>query len=218
MRREVLHGEIVGRRAWSVTWLTVGGPRLRGIGNGSEYLWQPGDNEARCLYHSHSAPRHNCGCGLYAQYDGRQVPWGRPYVRGLVTAWGEVESHPNGFRARYAWVAALVEDPKSISLPSLAIPSLARIYGVPIITPKQFADDAFIAEFGEVVPSELRVPLRPSRWRGLSRREWGSTGLLVLIGWMLGAGVATRSMWPGFGGIVVYLAVCWSGRSEWWDR
>lgn len=168
----VLQGEIVGRRAWRVSG--IHSHDLHALVQGD--VWYPGTKVARCLIPAagvpalHTSPDHHCTCGLYAYYD--IDPKSLTVIRrihGLITAWGDVEFHSDGFRAQRARVAALVlEVALPDADPSTGLPRrLARRYGVPLITAHQFFDDSFIAEFGEVVPLELRQwwddpPDRPS--------------------------------------------------------
>lgn len=205
MKRPVLQGEIVGRRAWV---LRVRDGRLRGVGYGSEVAWRPGVNQAACLVHRHRAPHHNCNCGLYAFYDASMVLL--HCVRGLVSAWGDVEAHVDGFRAQYARIAALVDDPGTAP-----IHALARVYGVPVITPEQFADDAFIAEFGEVLPPELRVALAPSRWQRVWR-DWWSIILVGQLAAMFLVSVGMRTEWPYVGGLMLFLLALLSDHRGRW--
>lgn len=155
-----LRGEIVGRRMWDY----FGGGLLSVFADAE---WQPGVNEARCgcddllpfmprrpaVSHRSPAPAPNCTCGLHAYYrlpcdHERIVP-----VAGLITAWGRVQLHSDGFRAQFARVAALVLPPDGHVV---SLRRVARRYSVPLITLEQYSDDAFIGEFGQVVPPHLR--------------------------------------------------------------
>jgi len=61
----------------------------------------------------HDAPHVRCGCGIHALYDvgsvsDATVPWEEgEAVFGLVTGWGEVIPHPDGFRCSHARIHAL---------------------------------------------------------------------------------------------------------------
>ena len=195
-KRPVFEGEIVGRRSW--TPRTVNGvvartlPNLR-LGSVSDSgWWNVGVNEARCLGRfKHRVPDRGCQCGLYAFYDG--MLYGG--VEGLVTAWGDVELHPDGFRAEFARVAALVApDPENRFTAEYRI---AAFYGVPVITREQFEDDAFIAEFGEIVPREMRPePSHRNPPSGLwwNRRRRVASWMLMGF-WSVGLGLMVAGPW-----------------------
>lgn len=217
-RRPHLDGEIVGRRAWKVGFLAPSPPphnRRALVSLVQSTQWQPEVNTAECLRDSyHDAPAHGCSCGLYAYYDfadtadlRRCVPG---TIQGVVTAWGDVELHPDGFRAQYAKVAALVMDAENHD----AWDELARRYGVPLITPAQFASDSFIGEFGEIVPRDLR----PSP-RQRSRRDLGASAVAQLV--VLGAGLSVllRSVVPILAGVwvIVGMTVSVMRWPHWWD-
>lgn len=61
----------------------------------------------------HEAPHPNCGCGIHALYDVGSVsdvtvPWEEgEAIFGLITGWGEVVPHPDGFRCSHARIHAL---------------------------------------------------------------------------------------------------------------
>lgn len=111
-----------------------------------------------------------CGCGLYGLHDPSEFWYGRssgiavffdsahpdPLVSGVITAWGDIQVHWQGFRAQYARVAALAlpESPRDRAV----VEVVAARYGVPCVPVDQLAQVA--REFGDTIPSGLR-PKRP---------------------------------------------------------
>ncbi|HSW91522.1 MAG TPA: hypothetical protein VLG09_02660 [Candidatus Saccharimonadales bacterium] len=114
--------------------------------NGSQ--WYPGINEAKCLAthapvrytqnyyegimysHVHTAPEEQCACGFYAKkdiYDGLAYTSGEAF--GRVRMWGKVYEGPNGFRAQYAQIEALVV---SFEVRENEAQELADMYQVPV--------------------------------------------------------------------------------------
>ena len=143
-------------------------------------------------------------------------------IRGLVTAWGRMEVHVDGFRAEFAQVAALVDEPALE--PGLA-QALATRYGVPLISETDWADDSFIKEFGEIIPLELRPKIGETRgtvppYRGHTRRD----DIGHLFGWPGGLAMAGAIAFGQFWTLPVamVLMVLVVGHSvrhpEWWDR
>lgn len=232
--RPVLQGEIVGRRGWKVdpeegrgeVWPST--PLLRS--SWAPRAWFPGDNQAFCYPHSrHAAPRVGCECGLHALYKPETVPtWlsGRLEmglaIRGLVTAWGDIEAHVEGFRAEYARVAALVDEPKL--LPGLAR-RIADHYKVPLISEEQWRDDGFITEFGEILPWEVRAKVgeRRGTWRRpairvRSRRETAHRLLNSSVGLAAVLMIALHSIVPLLTVFALAFALSSTYAWSWWDQ
>jgi hypothetical protein len=104
----------------------------------------------------HDSPHEACQCGIYAYHTPGPRSWfGEAYwCEGVVSAWGRLVVHPDGFRAEHARVEALaVPDP----LPRLGAEHVRRAadaLGVPVI--EQDALEGYAAALGGGVPSTLR--------------------------------------------------------------
>jgi len=84
--------------------------------------WRKGEEwkEAECKL-GHRIPGYNCRCGIWAFFDAEtmeselgsmSVPVERyEYVSGIIGAAGDIVVHELGFRAQYAKVLAIFEDP-----------------------------------------------------------------------------------------------------------
>lgn len=110
----LLAGAVHGVRAWAIGSHGL----LQGAGNGAKMPWLPEGEptSAHCLAESHPAPDPGCGCGLYAYHPHafavrRMARTRRGTVTGVVEAWGRVELHAGGFRAKYARPLALFVSP-----------------------------------------------------------------------------------------------------------
>lgn len=111
--RPLLIDCVVGYREWILLdWVLQPTAAQR-------WPWHPGVNQARCdrADSRHTAPHHDCGCGLYARHtitDVQYRPYGAnwlyaqvPYALGAVAVWGDIEVHHHGLRGQYAQVLAL---------------------------------------------------------------------------------------------------------------
>lgn len=88
------------------------------------------------LADDHVSPDPRCQCGIYGYFTPGPRSWfGEAYwCEGVITAWGRVELHRDGFRAQHARVEALAppergypgtEDAVARAAESLSIPLLA---------------------------------------------------------------------------------------------
>jgi hypothetical protein len=152
-----LASAVAGYRAWQ---LAPGGV-LFPLAIPAAPPWQPGVNRARCFgarrLDGHEAPAADCKCGLHALHDpgdGR-LKLGHPAV-GAVAAWGEIEVYATGFRAEYACVIALADQPSSSAGARSRLREAARRYGVRLVAPADL--DAEAAEFALPVPGAV-LPL-----------------------------------------------------------
>jgi hypothetical protein len=104
----------------------------------------------------HDSPHEACQCGIYAYHTPGPRSWfGEAYwCEGVVSAWGRLVVHADGFRAEHARVEALaVPDP----LPARGAAQVARAaagLGVPVIPHAEL--EAFAAALGGGVPAALR--------------------------------------------------------------
>jgi hypothetical protein len=149
-------GRAVGARTWrlaNTTWAKMGG-----------WLWSLAMTdcwrknvqwkEAECL-RGHRIPDEHCECGIWAFFNPEimEQVFGAPAraalsssesyeeVTGIIVADGDIAIHDKGFRAQYAKVAAILEDP--IPTPKQEV---AESYGCPVIAPAEF--DVFCAAHG----------------------------------------------------------------------
>jgi hypothetical protein len=187
-------GTIEGVRAWSLS----DDFELRGRGLGSSEAWAADGltTEAACLHHDHPAPDPGCGCGLYALHPrARSSEWADSFlsirsgaVAGVVEAWGRIELHEVGFRARFTRPKLLFEPaPHLISKRDLAaIHATAGRYRVPVVPlprPEHAGEWCRVREIGlvpEVVEDTLlrdvRLTLRRTSQVSLDRR-WLRVGV-----------------------------------------
>lgn len=157
----MLDSPVIGVRCWSSN--LVSGVFLRGIGPCRSHpfaVWHPGVNKAVCgtpaaheMYAGTNAPVPGsmCGCGFYAYHEysddiGRfpSEPTGQKSPVGIVRGWGQMQCHPDGWRAEYAEILALVENG------SPRMHAVAKRYGVPLLPSSSMPEVAI--EFGDVVP------------------------------------------------------------------
>jgi hypothetical protein len=190
-------GKALGFRVWSLD-----GYRLLSANAAMKAYWDIGVNEAVChfaQYQSlgylaqrrgapagHSAPHPDCECGLYAYYD---VPipqslslnslvyghLGRTdRVYGAVTAWGPIEAHATGFRARYAEPVMLAYHPEQPYQHVIRVQALASEMGVECVELSELAQRA--ACFGEPIAPDLRPAPGPSSlWDALNQASTART-------------------------------------------
>jgi hypothetical protein len=140
-------------------------------------IWRPGVNAAVCgtpaVHETYSGtgapiPGDQCGCGLYAYHAynddiGRYSPepTGKKSPIGIVRGWGRMQLHPDGWRAEFAEILALVENGDE------RLKDVAVRYQVPLLPASSMPEIAI--EFGDVVPHWRRPrPNNPqhSRDRG----------------------------------------------------
>ncbi len=115
----LIAGKIHGVRSWSIG-VRAGEPRL--ISTFSDTAWESGGRatEAACGEsgrgsHERHIPHANCGCGLYAWHPSAARTAYSLFrgddeggCTGIVEAWGRVQLHREGFRARYARPTVLI--------------------------------------------------------------------------------------------------------------
>lgn len=113
-----------------------------------DHVWPPGkDGRAQCRAlgagktAEHSSPYEECKCGLYAFYSYWRA-WREDLgddlfrIFAVVSAWGEIEEHRDGFRSENMRIEALVGPSLSTVRRIKArrmIERFAKIYKVPII-------------------------------------------------------------------------------------
>lgn len=166
---------VVGFRVWKLARDGMLLPRtLSALQRLEVEPWQPGRNDARCMYLGrtrgpHSSPDQHCDCGLHAYHDVSQLTRAARadgLVAGAVTAWGDLQVHRGGFRAQHAQVVALAfPDSPGMAAPARAA---ARRYGVPLVTAAELQGCA--APYGAPLPASVR----PARWK--LPRAWRTGG------------------------------------------
>lgn len=159
-----LEDEVVGFRAWRTTEFG----ELRS--QVSDAWWTRGDQRAVCRIRDFDsnrtacvdAPVHECSCGLYARYSitaTSPTMLSREYAVGIIQAWGRMELHPNGLRAQYMRIGALLSLDHRFLQPGHyeRLRCSAKRYGVPLLTIDHLEDaDSMASEYGDIVPIELR--------------------------------------------------------------
>ena len=104
MTRQVFVPEAIeGWRVWRLS-ASRDGPRLRPNGRGE--LWPVRSAAVATCWRRrrHEAPVARCTCGLYAARDPSMLRQARsPAVIGMVSLWGRVVEHANGWRAGRAY-------------------------------------------------------------------------------------------------------------------
>jgi hypothetical protein len=139
-------GRAVGVRTWrlaNTTWAKMGG-----------WLWSLSMTdcwrknvewkEAECLK-GHRIPDERCHCGIWAFFNPEMMEQqfgpaklgpgteDREEVTGIIVADGDIVIHEKGFRAQYARVAAIFEDPYLTPKQEIA-----ESYGCPIVAPSEY--------------------------------------------------------------------------------
>lgn len=142
--------------------------------------WMPGPNRARCdqaelggmgfspfapRYEpapDHDAPNDDCVCGLYAWHalpaswlNGTLKESAGSAIAAVVTAWGRLEVHRDGFRAEWAEIVALIHDPYDGPVHRARAQKAADLYGVKLLDVRDVAGDPELAELGDRVPEQL---------------------------------------------------------------
>jgi hypothetical protein len=83
----------------------------------------------------HASPHPQCQCGIYGYFVPGPRSWfGEAYwCEGVVTAWGRVEVHRDGFRAEHARVEALAAPEDGYANAVAAVEEAAAGLGVPLL-------------------------------------------------------------------------------------
>ena len=163
------------------TWVVVGPPGAERLaGPHRDVPWPDGGAwlEATCARDpGHAAPEHDCACGLHAWHpsaaNARRVLASRREVAGVVESQGNIEIHPDGFRAQRGRPHALVVTPmRNAALAG----RLAHAYDAEVVAvdgPRELA--AWCRERGlgleAPVVDALLGPGAVAAWRDASRRR-----------------------------------------------
>jgi hypothetical protein len=108
------------------------------------------------LEEPHTSPDEACQCGIYAYHTPGPRSWfGEAYwCEGVVSAWGRVVVHPDGFRAQHARVEALAVSDGLAPSGAAHVQRAAAALGVPVVAQDDLED--FAAQMGGGVPAALR--------------------------------------------------------------
>jgi hypothetical protein len=104
----------------------------------------------------HESPHADCQCGIYAYHTPGPRSWfGEAYwCEGVVSAWGRLVVHGDGFRAQHARVEALAVPDGLPRFGPEQIHAAAAALGVPVVAQDELEDWA--AALGGGVPPALR--------------------------------------------------------------
>lgn len=176
---------VIGFRTWRVH--QSGDGKLLPYGLVTAPPWRPGVNKAFCYrYNPHpmtmmytqevpppahepdTAPLTECKCGFHAYHDLHPRRWELSRVSsgavfrvvGAIEAWGCLQVHHAGFRARFARILAL-EIP-SHSVDARLAEKAAKAYDVPFLEPEFLVLEA--ERHGRSLPHDIRPP-GPARRR-----------------------------------------------------
>lgn len=151
-----LSAPAIGYRAFK--W--DGSGPLKSVGVSSEWPISREPQQAICNNgRAHAAPQESCSCGFYAHSRSADVPKLPPGVGAVILGYGNLIIHPDGWRAQFAELVALVPYARTVGLsdPSAAaIEMCAEQYGVRVLS---WEDAASVArELGaEPVPEILHA-------------------------------------------------------------
>ena len=106
----------------------------------------------------HDSPHEDCQCGIYAYHTPGPRSWfGEAYwCEGVVSAWGRLVVHGDGFRAEHARVEALAVPGSLLPYGAAAVERAAERLRVPVIAHGEL--EHFAAGLGGGVPASLRPP------------------------------------------------------------
>jgi hypothetical protein len=96
------------------------------------------------LAEPHASPDPRCQCGIYGYWTPGPRSWfGEAYwCEGVITAWGRVEIHRDGFRAEHARVEALAVPERAFPGTDRAVAAAAEALGVPVVAYADLPDVA----------------------------------------------------------------------------
>jgi hypothetical protein len=117
----------------------------RGLTRGVGWLDEP-----------HDSPDERCQCGIYAYHTPGPRSWfGEAYwCEGIVSAWGRLVVHADGFRAEHARVEALAVPDGLDRYGPAQVQAAAAALGVPVVEHARL--EAHAAALGGGVPAALR--------------------------------------------------------------
>ncbi len=186
---------LLGFRLWEIRDGILVGPAY-------DEPWAPGENVASCRQPTnHVAPVDNCRCGFNAYHSRTPVAslYGRRYVAGAMAAWGDIETHKDGFRAERACVVALCFESSDGQERRALIEAVARRYGIEAVPRVMLHSHA--AKFGRSL-----APLRPRNPAPTTASP--TTGKLRLVGGGRGYWIGRHVLvdWSPAGGVSIAAA------------
>ena len=103
----------------------------------------------------HASPHPDCQCGIYAYHrPGLRTYFGEVWwCEGVVTAWGRIIVHGDGWRAEHARIEALAPPEVDDERPAPPLDAIAGRLGVPLVPRESLAEVA--AQVGGPVPPAL---------------------------------------------------------------
>lgn len=114
------------------------------------------------LAEPHRSPHESCQCGIYAYYTPGPHSWfGEAYwCEGVVSTWGRLVVHGDGFRAEHARVEALAVPGALRRFGAAQVDRAAADLDVPVVAHDEL--ERFAARLGGGVPPAL-LPTAPTR-------------------------------------------------------
>jgi hypothetical protein len=111
----------------------------------------------------HGSPHEACQCGIYAYHTPGPRSWfGEAYwCEGVVSAWGRLVVHADGFRAEHVRVEALAVPDDVHPIGAAQAQRAAGDLGVPVVAHDEL--QGFAARLGGGVPAALRPATDPRR-------------------------------------------------------
>jgi hypothetical protein len=111
----------------------------------------------------HGSPHEACQCGIYAYHTPGPRSWfGEAYwCEGVVSAWGRLVVHADGFRAEHVRVEALAVPDHVHPIGAAQAQRAAGDLGVPVVAHDEL--QGFAARLGGGVPAALRPATDPRR-------------------------------------------------------
>lgn len=171
---------VVGFRQW---YVDLDDFLIRPVGMSDSPPWLPGPQLAQCWatttggYRTACLPVVNdeCHCGFYALHNLRDAEGyggidSDRAVQGIVTGWGRIAVHCDGFRAQYIEIMAIIMPPRIAKNTERALfyKSVADRYNVPLMAYDRA--ESYALEFGDKIPEHMR-PGNPE----------GTTGEMVMF-------------------------------------
>jgi hypothetical protein len=107
------------------------------------------------LERPHRSPAEGCQCGIYAYHSPGPRSWfgEAHWCEGVVSAWGHLVVHPDGFRTEYARVEALAVPERRLRFGATDVRRAAAKLGVPVVAHDEL--ESLAAHLGGGVPAAL---------------------------------------------------------------
>jgi hypothetical protein len=143
---------VVGFRSWRIAGAWLRSPYV-------DVYWTDRAMSARCLRphaaaRPHAAPDQACACGIYVDFDPPHHTTSPLDAVGIVTAWGRIQVHLDGFRAEHVRIEALGVRSGWGGHVNDACRAIAARLGVALVERGELQTAA--GEFGSPIPETLR--------------------------------------------------------------